>query len=61
VDPSKLNSDDLNRSRATGIAIQRPDAAPNSKDDVPRTSEDQAKDSFYDDDDDAGSSAPAGL
>jgi hypothetical protein len=61
VDPSKLNPDDLNRSRVTGNAIQRPGAPPNSKDDVPRTSEDQAEDSFNDDDDDAGSSTPAGL
>jgi hypothetical protein len=61
VDPSKLNPNDLSRARATGIAIQRPDAPPSSKDDEPRTSEDQAEDSLYDDDDDAGSSAPAGL
>jgi hypothetical protein len=40
VDPSKLNPDDLNRSRAIGNAIQRPGAPPSSKDDVPRASED---------------------
>jgi hypothetical protein len=62
VDPSKLNPDDLSRSRATGIAIQRPDAPPSSKDDEPRISEDQAVDSLFDDDDDdAGSSASTGL
>jgi hypothetical protein len=61
VDPSQLNPNDLSRARATGIAIQRPDAPPSSKDDEPRTSEDQAEDSLYDNDDDAGSSAPAGL
>lgn len=61
MDPSKLNSDDLNRSQATSNAIQRPSAPPSSRDDVPRASEDQVEDSFNDDDDDAGSSAPAGM
>jgi hypothetical protein len=61
VDTSKLNPDDLSRSRATGIAIQRPEAPPSSKDDEPKTSEDQAVDSLFDDDDDARSSASAGL
>jgi hypothetical protein len=53
VDPSKPNLVDLSRSRATGIAIQRPDAPPSSKDDEPRTSNDQAVDSLFDDNDDA--------
>jgi hypothetical protein len=57
VDPSKLKPDDLSRYRATGTAIQRPDAPPSSMDDAPKTSEDQAVDSLFDDDDDAGSSA----
>jgi hypothetical protein len=60
VDPSKLNLDDLSRSKSTGIAIQRPVAPPSSKDDEPGSSENQAVDPLFDDDD-AESSASAGL
>jgi hypothetical protein len=52
VDPSKLNPEDLSRSKATGIAIQRPVAPPSSKDDEPGSSEDQVGDPLFDDDDD---------
>jgi hypothetical protein len=39
--PSKLNPEDLSRSKTTGIAIQRPIVPPSSKDDEPGSSEEQ--------------------
>jgi hypothetical protein len=58
VDPSKLNLDALNSSRTTSNAIQRPSVSSNSRNEVPRASEDQLEDS--NDDDDARSCSPAG-
>jgi hypothetical protein len=57
VDPSKLNPDALNNSRTTSNAIQRPSVSSSSKNEVHMASEDQLEDS--NDDDDAGSCAPA--
>jgi hypothetical protein len=58
VDPSKLNLDALNSSRTTSNAIQRPSVSSSSRNEVPRAPKDQSEGS--NDDDDAGSCAPAG-
>jgi hypothetical protein len=59
--PSKLNPEDLSRSKATGIAIQRPVVPPSSKDDEPEPSDEQVGDPHFNDDNDDESSTSAGL
>jgi hypothetical protein len=58
VDPSNLNLDALNSSKTSSNAIQRPSASSNSRNEEPRSPEDQLDDSNAADD--AGSSAPVG-
>jgi hypothetical protein len=58
VDPSKLNPDALYSSRTTSNAIQRPSVSSSSRNEVHRAPKDQLENS--NDDDDAGSCAPAG-
>jgi hypothetical protein len=59
--PSKLNPEDLNRSKATGTAIQRPVAPPDSKDDESEFSDEQVGDPHFNDDNDDESNTSAGL
>jgi hypothetical protein len=59
--PSKLNPEDLNRSKATGTAIQRPVAPSDSKDDEPESSDEQVGDPHFNDDNDDESNTSAGL
>jgi hypothetical protein len=59
--PSKLNPEDLNRSKATGTAIQRPVAPPDSKDDESESSDEQVEDPHFNDDNDDESNTSAGL
>ncbi|ONM54005.1 hypothetical protein ZEAMMB73_Zm00001d019962 [Zea mays] len=59
--PSKLNPEDLNRSKATGTAIQRPIAPPDSMDDESEFSDEQVGDPHFNDDNDDEANTSAGL
>ena len=59
--PSKLNSEDLNRSKATGTTIQRPVAPPDIKDDDSESSDERVGDPHFNDDNDDESNTSAGL
>ena len=61
MSPSKLNPEDLNRSKATGTAIQRPVASTDSKDDESDFSDEQVGDPHSNDDNDDEDNTSAGL
>jgi hypothetical protein len=59
--PSKLNPEDLSRSKATGTAIQRPVASTDSKDDESDFSNEQVGDPHFNDDNDYEANTSVGL
>jgi hypothetical protein len=61
MSPSKLNPEDLNRSKATGTAIQRPAASSDSKDEESVFSDEQVGDHHFNDDNDDDDNTSAGL
>jgi hypothetical protein len=61
MSPSKLNPEDLNRSKVTGIAIQRPAASPDSNDEESDFSDEQVGDPHFNDDIDDEDNTSAGL
>ena len=59
--PSKLSREDLNRSKATGTAIQRPVASTDSKDEESDFSDEQVGDPHFNNDNDDEANTSAGL